>query len=338
MLQHLEYVRPTINDVYLHIVPMFHSQAWGAIWNIPRVGAVNVCARYMTPNFLLKLVREHGVTCWCGAPAVINAMRLHPDWEKTEWPPGSHIHFGGSPIPLPVIQACDNKGVKVHHQYGLTEWMFGANTSHTSYLGEWNNLPVEKRAEIMARQGLSNYFSVTKVVREDGTEVRHDGREMGEIIIKGDFGMGGYWKDQENTAKVVKNGWFHSGDLAVVHPDGYIEIKDRLKEMILSGGENIGSAEVERVVGLHPEVAEVAVIGVPHEKWGETPKAVVVLKEGMTATEKEIIDFCRERLAHYKCPASVEFRDSIPKTATGKLQKYVLREPYWKGYAEKVKG
>ena len=338
MLQHLEWVRPTINDVYLHVVPIFHSQAWGSIWTIPRAGGVNVCARYMNPEIILKLIREHKVTCWCGAPAVVNALRLHPDWEKTKWPEGSHVHFAGSPTPLPVLQALDEKGVRAYHNYGGTEWMFSTGTSQIAYLDEWDDLPLEKRVGKLARQGLSNFFGVSKVVRNDGTEVKHDGEEMGEIIIKGDFGMGGYWKNPEETARVVVDGWFHSGDLAVVHPDGYLEIRDRLKDMILSGGENIGSAEVERVVGIHPAVAEVAVIGVPHEKWGETPKAIVVLKEGETATEKEIIDFCRERLAHYKCPSSIEFVDNIPKTATGKVMKYILREPYWKGFDKRVKG
>ena len=337
MLQHLEWVRPTINDVYLHIVPMFHSQGWGAIWDIPRTGGVNICARYMEPSFLLKTIREHGVTCWCGAPAVANGMRLHPDWDKTVWPKGSHIHFGGSPMPLQVVRAFEEKGIRVHHGYGLTEWMFASHTSHISYLKKWDNLPMEERSRILARQGLSNYFSMAKVVREDGTGVKHDGVEMGEVIIKGDCGMGGYWKNPKATKQAVRDGWFHSGDLAVVHPDGYMEISDRLKDMIVSGGENIGTAEVERAAGMHTCVAEVAVIGIPHEKWGETPKAIVVLKENCLATEKEIIDFCREHLAHYKCPTSVEFRKTIPKTSTGKTMKYILREPYWSGYGKRVK-
>ena len=302
MLQHLEIIRPTINDVYLHIIPMFHSQGWGAIWDIPRVGAINVCARDMSPAFLLSLVRNHGVTCCCGAPTIGNAMRLHPDWEKTEWPSGSRINFAGSPVPLPLIEACEAKGIKVYHTYGLTESMFNAHTAQLSYIKEWDDLPIKKRAELMARQGLSNYFGATKVVREDGIEVKHDAQEIGEIVAKGDQSMGGYWKDPESTAEAVRDGWFHTGDLAVVHPDGYIEIKDRLKDMILSGGENIGSAEVERVIGTHPAVAEVAVIGVPHEKWGETPKAIVVLKEGKKSKHSDDSITCNPYRHQHRIP------------------------------------
>ena len=340
MLQHLEWIRPTINDVYLHIVPFFHGQAWGSIWNIPRTGGVNICLRYMDPKYMLQMIKEHGVTCFCGAPTIANALRLHPDWEKTEWPQNAHVHLAGSPCPLPVVKAYEEKGIKVHHVYGITEWMFATYTSHISYLKEWDELPMEKRVELLGRQGISTFFANSKVVRVDGTEVAKDGEEVGEIVIRGDFGMGGYWKDPKRGAEVVKDGWFYSGDAAVVHPDTYIEIVDRLKDMIISGGENIGAAEIERVVGLYPAVAEVSVIGIPDDKWGETPRAIIVLKAGQSATEKEIIDFSRERLAHYKCPRSVEFRDVIPKNAAGKVLKYVMREPFWEGYdrTKRVKG
>jgi fatty-acyl-CoA synthase len=333
MMQHLEFVRPTVNDVYLHIVPMFHAQGWGGIWSIPKVGAVNVCTRYTTPDFLLKQVRDNKVTCACSAPAVFNNMKLHPDWEKTEWPVDSRVIFAGAPLPVSVVKSLEEKGIKVYQDLGTTEGLMSNSTSPTNYLKEWDDLPVDDRAEIIVKQGLPNFFAVTKVVREDGSEVEHNGEEMGEVITKGDTVMAGYWKQPEETAKVCIDGWFHTGDSGVLHPDGRLELRGRLKDMIISGGENISAVEPERVIGAHPDVAEVAVIGVPHEKWGETPKAIVVLKRGCSATEKEIIDFCRERLAHFKCPTSIEFVDGIPRTATGKIRKNILREPYWKGRA-----
>jgi len=338
MIQHLEFVRPTINDVYLHIVPLFHAQAWGAIWSIPRIGATNVCARYTTPDFLLKQIRDNKVTCACSAPTVFNNLRLHRDWEKTEWPAGSRVLFAGSPLPIPVIRALEEKGVKAYQFYGLTETLMSNSTDRGNYNKEWDRLSADERAEILTRQGLPNYFAVAKVVREDGSEVKHDGEEMGEVIVKADTVMAGYWKQPEETAKVCIDGWFHTGDLGVVHPDGRLELRDRLKDMIVSGGENISTAEPERVIAEYPAVAEVAVIGVPHETWGETPKAIVCLKADCEATEEEIIDFCRERLAHYKCPTSIDFVDSIPHTATGKVKKNVLREPYWKGHVKRIRG
>lgn len=338
MMQHLEFTRPTINDIYLHIVPMFHAQAWGAIWDIPRIGAVNVCARYATPDFLLKQIRDNKVTRTCSAPAVFNNMRLHPDWEKTKWPAGSSVTFAGASLPIPVIKDSEAKGIRVYQVLGTTEGLISNSTGPINYLKEWERLPSGERAEILTKQGLPNFFAVTKVVRKDGSEIKHDGEEIGEVITKGDTMMAGYWKQPEETAKVCVDGWFHTEDLGVVYPDGRVELRDRLKDMIISGGENISSAEPERVIGDHPAVVEVAVIGIPHEKWGETPKAIIVLKTDHKATEKEIIDFCREHLAHYKCPTSVDFVDSIPHTATGKVKKNVLREPYWKGHDEKIKG
>jgi fatty-acyl-CoA synthase len=338
MVQALDMVRPSINDVYMMIVPLFHGFSWQAIWNIPRFGGKIVCLRYMDPGYILKQARDNKVTTCCAAPTVINFLRMHPDWEKMTWPKGSHFHLAGSPTPLPVITALEEKGIWYGHMYGMTEAPFATHNDFNYAKKEWQNLSVEERANMMARQGIVTYPGVIKVVKDDGTEVKHDGKDQGEVIVKGAHASHGYWKAPEATAERFINGWFHSGDIAVVHPDHYIEIVDRKKDMILSGGENIASAEVERVLFQHPAIADTTVVGVPHEKWGETVKALVVLRTGCTATEDEILKFCKSNLAGYKCPTSVDFIQELPKTPTGKVQKFLLRERYWEGYGKRVKG
>jgi fatty-acyl-CoA synthase len=227
-------------------------------------------------------------------------------------------------------------GARLIHIYGLTE-TYGPHTICAVQPG-WQQLTLTERARKMARQGVS--FVATdpvRVVDEDMNDVPNDGETMGEVVMQGNNVMLGYFNEPEATAKAFRGGWFHSGDLAVMHADGYIELRDRGKDIIISGGENISSIEVEQILYRHSAVREVAVIGVPHEKWGETPKAFVAVKEGQTLSEDELISFCRDNLSHFKCPTSVEFTE-LPKTSTGKVQKYALREKEWQGHDQRIQG
>lgn len=237
---------------------------------------------------------------------------------------------GSPPAAALIGKAQEILNLDMIHVYGLTE-----TTPFILYC-EWKTdfdaKSADEQAEIKARQGIELAFNgETKVIRPDGTEVGWDGEELGEIVTRGNVVMEGYYKDPVRTAEAIVNGWFHTGDLAVTHPDGYIEIRDRAKDLIISGGENISSTEVEGVLYKHPDVLELAVIAVPDEKWGEVPMAIIVLQPNATVTEAEIISYCRDNMAHFKAPKHVEFVEALPKTATGKLQKYRLRQMYWKG-------
>jgi fatty-acyl-CoA synthase len=227
-------------------------------------------------------------------------------------------------------------GMEVIHLYGLTET--GPFLTACVWKPEWNELPLEERYRLKARQGVSQVLVDVRVMDEKMNEVPNDGKTIGEIVARGNVIMEGYYKQEEETARAFEGGWFHSGDLAVVHPDNYIEIMDRQKDVIISGGENISSVEVENMLYRHPAVLEAAVVGVPDKKWGEVPKALVVLRDGASATPEELIQFCRDNMAHFKAPKSVEFMDQLPKTATGKVQKFTLREQYWEGREKRVQG
>jgi len=246
------------------------------------------------------------------------------------------ITTGGAPPSPTLIEHMEELGAKLVHIYGLTE-TYGPYTICTSQ-SHWKELFLDQRAKLMARQGVRFVMADgLRVVDEEMNDVPMDGQTMGEVVMRGNLVMKGYYNDREATDKAFRGGWFHSGDVAVRHPDGYIELRDRSKDIIISGGENISSIEVEQAIYRHECVLECAVIGVPHEKWGETPKAFVTLKEDKTATADEIIAFCREEIAHYKCPTAIEFI-ALPKTSTGKIQKFVLREKEWKGYDTRIKG
>ena len=335
MLQHLTVLKLTVNDVYLHIVPFFHAAGWYSIWTTIGVGALNICLRRIDPGNILRLIEKERVTAFCSSSTVLNMIASHPDFKKCDFPDNLRVVAAGSAPTPPLIRAWESVGVRFEHVYGLTEILWG---THCVREDEWDSLPFEERAKKLARQGLPEFFCQAKVVREDMTEVAHDGKEIGEVVAKGHVVLHEYYKNPEATKEAFRGGWFHTGDLAVVHEDNYIELVDRKKDMIISGGENIATLEVEAVLSEHPAVLEVAVFGVPSEKWGEEVKAAVVLKPDATATEEELITFCRERLAHYKCPKSIDFHEQLPKTGTGKIMKYVLREPYWKGYEKKIKG
>jgi fatty-acyl-CoA synthase len=227
-------------------------------------------------------------------------------------------------------------GIQVTHLYGLTE-TYGPHVYCEMQPG-WEKLDVEGRAAMMARQGVPYHHALhLRVVDEEMNDVAADGETLGEVVMRGNNVMKGYFEDPEATAQAFRGGWFHSGDIGVLHPDGYIELRDRKKDIIISGGENISTIEVEHALVKHPAVLECAVVAMPHEKWGEVPKAFVALRPGAAASERELIDFCRQRLAHFKCPKAVEFTE-LPKTSTGKIQKFRLREKEWAGRAERIQG
>ncbi|MFD9625549.1 long-chain-fatty-acid--CoA ligase [Peribacillus muralis] len=319
------------DDVYLHTLPMFHANGWGGVWAITATGGTHVCLRKVDPAQILHLFSQYTITLLCGAPTVVNMLVNDPKAKETEIKVRPRMATAGAPPSAALIHKAEQiLGLNMIHVYGLTE------TSPFILYNEWKEEHEAKSADdqamIKARQGIELVFNgETMVVNQDGVEVAWDGKELGEIITRGNVVMEGYYKDPEKTAEVIRNGWFYTGDLAVTHPDGYIEIQDRAKDLIISGGENISSTEIEGILYKHPDVLEVAVIAVPHDKWGETPKAIIVLQEHASVTENEIITFCRSRVAHFKAPTTVEFVKALPKTATGKLQKYRLRDIHWKG-------
>lgn len=282
------------DDVYLHTLPMFHANGWGGVWAITAAGATHVCLRKVDPPVILRLFEELKITLLCGAPTVLNMLVNHPAAKEINIETSPRMAVAGSPPAAALIQkAQDILNLDIIHVYGLTE------TSPFILYCEWKrsfeNKNLEEQSTIKARQGIELIFNgETKVIRPNGEEVAWDSHELGEIVARGNVVMEGYYKDPDKTREAIVDGWFHTGDLAVTHPDGYIEIRDRAKDIIISGGENISSTEVEGVLYRHPAVLEVAVIAVPDEKWGEVPKAIIVLQPGATVTEQEIIDYCRD--------------------------------------------
>lgn len=323
-------------DVYLHTLPMFHANGWGGVFAITAVGGTHICLRKVVPADTLELYKEHRVTLACGAPTVLNMLLQAPNIDGIQLSLASRIATAGSPPPAAIIERVQKQlNIDVIHVYGLTE--VSPFISICEWRREFQDLSPTEQASIKARQGVEMVFSgETSVLRQDGSEVAWDGKEIGEIVARGNVVMAGYYKQPEETAKAIRDGWFHTGDLAVVHPRGYIEIVDRLKDVIISGGENVSSVEVEGVLYQHPAVADVGVVAQPDEKWGEVPVAFIVLKDGESATPEMLNEFCRARLAHFKVPKYYEFVDTLPRTATGKLQKFRLREQFWTGKERRV--
>jgi fatty-acyl-CoA synthase len=319
------------DDIYLHTLPMFHANGWGGVWAITAAGGTHVCLRKVDPPLILNLFETKKISLLCGAPTVVNMLVNDPKSKDIKVKTHPRMATAGAPPAAALIQkAQEILGLKMIHVYGLTET--SPFILYCEWKQEFDTKSADDQAAIKARQGIELAFNgETKVVRQDGEEVAWNGRELGEIVTRGNVVMSGYYKDLQNTAAAIRDGWFHTGDLAVTHPDGYIEIQDRAKDLIISGGENISSTEVEGVLYKHPAVLEAAVIAIPDGKWGEVPKAIIVLKPAAAITEEEIIQFCRASMAHFKAPKAVEFVEALPKTATGKLQKYRLREMYWKG-------
>ena len=320
------------DSVYLWTLPMFHCNGWCFPWAVTAVAARHVTMRAVDPELAWELIDSEGVTHYNGAPTVQLMILNHPRAHRLERPVTAMV---AAAPPSPTLFArMSELNFRVVHVYGLTE-TYGPITVCPEQEA-WRELPLEQRAKYLARQGQA-YISadLVRVVDEQMNDVAQDGQAMGEVIMRGNNVMSGYYQDQAATSKAFAGGWFHSGDLAVWHPDGNIELRDRGKDVIISGGENISSIEVEQTIAAHPAVLECAVIGVPHAHWGERPKAFVTLNGTATATPQEIIAFCRERLAHYKCPDTVEF-GPLPKTSTGKIQKFVLRDREWAGHDKRI--
>ena len=312
-------------DRYLWTLPMFHANGWTFTWINTARGMTHVCLRRVEPPLIFKLIRDENITMFCAAPTVLIGIANAPEEVRAGAPRGVRLFTAGAPPAAATIEVIERDlGWDLTHVYGLTETAPLITVCETR--PEHQNLPVEELAEIKARQGVELVSSGEfRVVDEDGNEVPHDGETLGEITVRGNVVMKGYYNDPEATDAAIKDGWFHSGDAAVVHPDGFAEIRDRFKDVIISGGENISSVEVEGCLLRHPAVQEAAVVGMPHEKWGESPHAFVILREGGEATEDELKLHVRDSLAHFKTPQWVSFVDDLPKTATGKVQKYVLR-------------
>ncbi len=315
----------TRDSVYLWTLPMFHCDGWTFTWGVTAACATHVCLRKVDPAAIYPLIRDEGVTHMCGAPIVLTLLAHAPDAVKVRFPQTVDCATGGAAPPSAVIEAMEAQGFRVIHLYGLTE-CYGPATV-CAWQDDWSALDLRQRSAKMARQGV-NYLTLedaSVLDPETMTPVPWDGETMGEIMLRGNTVMKGYLKNPTATEQAFAGGWFHTGDLAVAHPDGYIEVKDRAKDVIISGGENISSLEVEEALYRHPKVLEAAVVARPDATWGEHPCAFVTLKDGEEAETAEIVDFCREMLAAYKIPRTIVF-GPLPKTSTGKIQKFVLRD------------
>jgi fatty-acyl-CoA synthase len=314
----------TNRSVYLWTLPMFHCNGWCFPWAVTAVGGRQICLPEVNAERAVDLIEKEGVTHLCGAPVVVRTLTEHCSQRGIRFHSGLKMVTAAAPPPPAVIRAAEEIGIEIAHVYGLTE-TYGPH-SVCAWHAEWDGEPVERRAQLRARQGVPYVVAGTdmRVVDEGMHDVPADGRTMGEVVMRGNNVMLGYYREPEATEVAFRGGWFHSGDLAVMHADGYIEVRDRAKDIIISGGENISSVEVERVLYEHPAVLEAAIVARHDDKWGEVPNAYVLLKEGSTVTAEELIEFCRSRLAHFKCPKAVHF-GPLPKTSTGKIRKNVLR-------------
>lgn len=311
------------DSVFLWTLPMFHCNGWSFPWALTAVGGRHICLDRIEPGEIFTVIREQRVSHLCAAPVVLKLLIESAGGERKFEHGRVKIATGGAAPPSATIEAIERLGFEVTHLYGLTE-SYGPSTSCVPQ-PEWSLLGNRDRARLMARQGVRSITLADQAVLKDDRPVPMDGETIGELALRGNTVMKGYFRAPRETAEALGGGWLHTGDLAVVHPDGYVEIKDRAKDIIISGGENISSLEVEEVLHRHAAVAEAAVVAAPHDKWGETPVAFVSLRAGIAPpSEFEILGFCRTNLAHFKCPTSILFED-IPKTATGKVEKHVLR-------------
>jgi fatty-acyl-CoA synthase len=322
------------DSAYLWTLPMFHCNGWCFPWAVTAVAARHVTMRAVDPGLIWELIDGEGVTHYNGAPTVQLMVINHPRAHRLDHPVTAMV--AAAPPSPTLLARMSELNFRVVHVYGLTE-TYGPITVCPEQEA-WRELPVEQRARYLARQGQAYISSdLVRVVDGEMNDVPRDGTAMGEVIMRGNNVMSGYYDDEAATSKAFAGGWFHSGDLAVWHPDGNIELRDRGKDIIISGGENISSIEVEQAITAHPAVLECAVIGVPHPHWGERPKAFVTLNEGAAVTAEELTAFCRGRLAHYKCPDAIEF-GALPKTSTGKVQKFVLRGREWTDQDKRIGG
>jgi fatty-acyl-CoA synthase len=315
----------SLADRYLWTVPMFHANGWTFVWTVTAAGARHVCLRKVEPVGIFEKIKQEEISMLCAAPTVLISIANGPVELTREARTGIRILTAGAPPAAATIERIEGElGWVITQVYGLTETSPFITVCEPR--PEHDGIAISERCAIKACQGVELLTSgELRVVDEEGREVPSDGETQGEIIVRGNAVMKGYYEDPEATAEAMRDGWFHTGDAAIVHSSGYVEIRDRIKDVIISGGENISSVEVESVLLRHPAVQEVAIVGLPHERWGEAPHAFVVLKSGTSVTETEVREFARENLAHFKAPQGVTFVPELPKTATGKVQKYVLR-------------
>jgi fatty-acyl-CoA synthase len=320
---------PTRDAVQIHTIPLFHANGWGAAHYLALVGGKHVMVRRFDPSQIFGLIGQERVQSMCLVPAMATALVNSPERVKHDLSSLETINIGGAASSPTLVREVEEKlGGSCRSGYGLTETSPTLSLSKMKAGLQWEG---EQKYINQARTGYAIPGAELRVVDVNDNDVPNDGKTIGEIVARGDGVMLGYWKQPEATAEAMRGGWFHTGDMATINEDGYLLIVDRKKEIIVSGGENISSLDLEKTFLAHPSVYEVAVIPVPDEKWGEVPKALVVLKPGMSATEQELLEFCRSRIAHYKVPRSVEFLDSLPKTSTGKILKRDLRKKYWAG-------
>jgi len=323
------------DSVYLWTLPMFHANGWCTPWAVTAVGGTHVCLREVRGDAIWHLIREHRVTHLNGAPTVVTTIMNAPQAGRLDY--SLLITTAGAPPSPATILQMEQMGFRIVHVYGLTE-TYGPYSVCQSQPG-WSSLEPQERATLQSRQGVSMVQAERlRVVDEHMKDVPDDALTMGEIVLRGNNVMAGYYRDPEGTAEAFSGGWFHTGDLGVMHPDGYVELRDRAKDVVISGGENISTIEVEQALMSHPSVLEAAVIGVPDEKWGERPKAFVVLKDSHHVAQSELIAHVRVKIAHYKAPRNVDFLVELPKTSTGKIRKFALRDQEWAGKTHHIQG
>jgi len=325
----------TDQDVWIHVAPLFHlADAW-ATWAVTWVGGTHVLVREFDAKVVLETIQKEKVTLTNLIPTMLNLMVNDPDVKKFDYSSLRVLLSGGAPIaPEVVRKIVETFKCDYIQTYGMTET---SPYLTVSILKEHlKKLSTENQLRFKSKTGREFIGVALKVVNDHGEEVKHDEKEVGEIIVKGDIVTKGYWKLPEETKKSIKDGWLYTGDMAVIDEEGYVTIVDRKKDMILTGGENVYSTEVENILYMHPAILECAVVGVPDQKWGEAVKGIVVLKPNQKTTEQEIIQFCKDRIAHYKAPKSIDFIDALPRTGSGKIHKKGLRDKYWEGYEKKV--
>jgi len=327
-------VHITDKDVWIHVAPLFHlADAW-ATWAVTWVGGTHVLVKEFDAKMVLETIEREKVTLTNLIPTMLNLMVNHPDVEKYDYRSLRVLLSGGAPIaPEVVRKIVETFKCDYIQTYGMTETSPYLTLSILK--DHLDKLPYEDRLRFKSKTGREFIGVELKVVNDQGEEIKKDEKEVGEIIVKGDIVTRGYWKLPEETSKSIKAGWLYTGDMAVMDEEGYVTIVDRKKDMILTGGENVYSTEVENVLYMHPAILECAVIGVPDEKWGEAVKGIVVLKPGQKATAQGIVQFCKDRIAHYKAPKSIDFIDALPRTGSGKIHKKGLRDSYWAGYEKK---
>jgi fatty-acyl-CoA synthase len=320
----IAHLRICHEDVELWTLPMFHCNGWGGVYALTGMGGTHVVLRAIDAKRIFTLIEREGVTFACMAPTVLNAILQYPDRDHHELRTAPRFTVAGAPPPAAFIERLETElGWEFIQIYGLTE------TAPLLTVSSPDHATRREDYARRARAGVPGIGVELRVLDEEGNPVPQDGESVGEVCARSNVVFEGYWEQPDETSEAIRDGYFHTGDLAVWDEVSNIHIVDRKKDVIISGGENISSPEIEDALYQHPEVLECAVIGVPHEKWGETPKALIVTRSGSTPSEQEMLDFCRERLAHFKCPTSVEFVPELPRTATGKLQKFRLREKYW---------